>query len=203
MRPIITLDGGHEVNEVFLDDVQVPVENLIGEENKGWTYAKFLLGNERTGIAGVGRSKERIQRIKQPRRGETSAGGAADRGRALPRASVAAVEIELKALEITQMRMLAAEAAASDEPDPKSRSSRSRAPRSSRPPTELLLEAAGPLRAPFCPSRRCRAAATSRRSARTRRRRSRPTYFNGRKISIYGGSNEIQRNIIAKAVLGL
>ncbi len=65
MRPIQTIDGGHEVNEVFFDDVEVPVENLVGEENKGWDYAKFLLGNERTGIARVGVSKERIRRIKE------------------------------------------------------------------------------------------------------------------------------------------
>ncbi len=64
VRPIQTIDGGHEVNEVFFDDVEVPVENLVGEENKGWDYAKFLLGNERTGIARVGVSKERIRRIK-------------------------------------------------------------------------------------------------------------------------------------------
>ena len=65
VRPIITIDGGHEVNEVFFDDVKVPAENLVGEENKGWDYAKFLLGNERTGIARVGASKERIRRIKE------------------------------------------------------------------------------------------------------------------------------------------
>ncbi len=65
VRPIQTIDGGHEVNEVFFDDVEVPVENLVGEENKGWDYAKFLLGNERTGIARVGVSKERIRRIKE------------------------------------------------------------------------------------------------------------------------------------------
>src|SRR6202022_1615624 len=65
VRPIQTIDGGHEVNEVFFDDVQVPVSNLVGEENKGWDYAKFLLGNERTGIARVGVSKERILRIKE------------------------------------------------------------------------------------------------------------------------------------------
>ncbi len=64
VRPIITMDGSHEVNEVFLEEVKVPVENLIGEENKGWTYAKFLLGNERSGIAGVARSKKAIERLK-------------------------------------------------------------------------------------------------------------------------------------------
>ena len=74
MRPILTIDGGAEVNEVFFDDVEVPVENLVGEENKGWDYAKFLLGNERTGIARVGISKERIQRIKELAR-RSKAGG--------------------------------------------------------------------------------------------------------------------------------
>ena len=108
MRPIQTIDGGHEVNEVFFDDVKVPVENLVGEENKGWDYAKFLLGNERTGIARVGVSKERIRRLKEL--------AALERAGDKPliederfRAKIAAVEVELKALEMTQLRVVAAE----------------------------------------------------------------------------------------------
>src|SRR6201995_1899832 len=108
VRPIQTIDGGHEVNEVFFDDVKVPVENLVGEENKGWDYAKFLLGNERTGIARVGVSKERIRRIKEL--------AALEREGERPliederfREKLAAVEVELKALEMTQLRVVADE----------------------------------------------------------------------------------------------
>ena len=108
VRPIQTIDGGHEVNEVFFDDVKVPAENLVGEENKGWNYAKFLLGNERSGIARVGISKSRIRRLK-----ELAAIEQADGKPLLAderfRAKIAAVEIELKALEMTQLRVVAAE----------------------------------------------------------------------------------------------
>ena len=108
VRPIVTIDGGAEVNEVFFDDVQVPVENRIGAENKGWDYAKFLLGNERTGIARVGYSKERIRRIRE------LASMTRDGGRPIIederfREKLAALEIELKALEMTQLRVVAAE----------------------------------------------------------------------------------------------
>ena len=85
VRPIETIDGGHEVNEVFFDDVEVPVENLIGEENKGWDYAKFLLGNERTGIARVGVSKERLRRIRELASKVESGGKPVHRGPELPR----------------------------------------------------------------------------------------------------------------------
>src|ERR1700686_4335952 len=108
VRPIVTIDGGREVNEVFFDDVRVPVENLVGQENKGWDYAKFLLGNERTGIARVGMSKERIRRLREL--------AALERSDDRPliederfRAKIAAVEVELKALEMTQLRVVAAE----------------------------------------------------------------------------------------------
>src|SRR5213078_4438307 len=110
----------HEVNEVFFDDVEVPVENLIGEENKGWDYAKYLLGNERTGIARVGVSKERIRRVKEL--------AAMERVGDRPliddprfREKLAAVEVELKALEMTQLRVVAAERTRRDKkPDPAS-----------------------------------------------------------------------------------
>ncbi len=85
VRPIITLEGRHEVNEVFFDNVRVPVENLVGEENKGWDYAKFLLANERTGIARIGLSKERLARIKRLAQGD-----AGRRGDALGRRAISA-----------------------------------------------------------------------------------------------------------------
>src|SRR4051812_12161335 len=110
VRPIITMDGGHEVNEVWFEDVAVPVENLVGQENKGWTYAKFLLGHERTNIAGVGASKRELHRLKQIaasllKHGKPLIGDPAFAMR------IAQVEIELMALEITNLRVLAAESA--------------------------------------------------------------------------------------------
>ena len=108
VRPIVTIDGGREVNEVFFDNVEVPAENLVGQENKGWDYAKFLLGNERTGIARVGMSKAKVARIKEL--------AAIERSGDRPliedprfREKLAAVEIELKALEMTQLRVVADE----------------------------------------------------------------------------------------------
>src|SRR6476619_6579520 len=108
VRPIIMLDGGHEVNEVFFDNVEVPVENLIGEENKGWTYAKHLLGNERTGIARVGVSKERLRRIKDLASKVEQNGKPVIEDQGF-REKLAACEIELKALELTQLRVVADE----------------------------------------------------------------------------------------------
>jgi alkylation response protein AidB-like acyl-CoA dehydrogenase len=195
VRPIVTIDGGREVNEVFFDDVEVPLENRVGEENKGWTYAKFLLGNERTGIARVGLSKERIRRVKALAREV----GLMDDARF--REKVAAVEIELKALEMTQLRVVAAERNRKDKkPDPFSSILKIKGSEIQQATTELLLEVAGPYAMPFVPEQEGRneppigpdwAAPIA------------PTYFNWRKVSIYGGSNEIQKNIIAKAILGL
>ena len=108
VRPIQTIDGSHEVNEVFFDDVEVPLENLVGEENKGWDYAKFLLGNERTGIARVGVSKERIRRIKELA-SKVESGGKPVLEDLKFREKLAEVEIELKALELTQLRVVADE----------------------------------------------------------------------------------------------
>jgi len=200
VRPIITIDGRHEVNEVFLDGVEVPVENLVGEENKGWDYAKFLLANERTGIARIGMSKERILRIKRLAP-QVPAGDGTMWDDLDFRSRLAAVEIELKALEITQMRVVAAQATRDpSKPDPASSILKLRGSELQQATTELLLELAGPaamagapidvgvndLDAPF---------AWADTAA--------PVYLNTRKVSIYGGSNEIQHNVIAKAILGL
>src|SRR5438876_8929794 len=109
VRPIVTIDGGAEVNEVFFDDVKVPVENRVGEEGKGWDCAKFLLGNERTGIARVGVSKQRVRRLKELAALEPASGG----GRMIDdmrfREKIASLEIELKALEMTQLRVVSNE----------------------------------------------------------------------------------------------
>jgi len=200
VRPIQTIDGGHEVNEVFFDDVRVPVENRVGEENRGWDYAKFLLGNERVGIARVGVSKERLRRIREL--------AAIERAGDVPlienprfREKLAAVEVELKALEITQLRVVAAERnRAGAKPDPASSILKIKGSELQQATTELLMEVVGPFALPYAPEEDRRneppvgpdwAASVA------------PTYFNWRKISIYGGSNEIQKNIIAKAILGL
>lgn len=200
VRPIQTMDGSAEVNEVFFDNVEVPTENLVGEENRGWDCAKFLLGNERTGIARVGLSKMRVQRIKElAAQVPTGNGTLMDDERF--REKVAAVEVELKALEMTQLRVLSAERGKKDgKPNPASSILKIKGSEIQQTTTELLLEIAGPLSAPFgdnrafghneAPARPEWAATTA------------PSYFNNRKVSIYGGSNEIQRNIIAKAVLG-
>ena len=206
VRPIITIEGDHEVNEVFFDDVRVPVENLVGQENKGWDYAKFLLGNERTSIARVGVSKERIRRIKQL--------AALERAGDRPliederfREKVAAVEIELKALEMTQLRVVAAERNRSDKakPDPASSILKIKGSEIQQATTELLMEIVGPYAMPFPPEREEEDAPGRNEPAIVPdwAAGAAPTYFNWRKISIYGGSNEIQRNIIAKAILGL
>ena len=120
VRPIQTMDGGREVNEVFFDDVKVPVENLVGQEHRGWDCAKFLLGNERTGIARVGYSKQRVQRIKELA-AQVMAGDRPLIEDERFREKVAAVEVELKALEMTQMRVLSEDRNRKDRlPNPKS-----------------------------------------------------------------------------------
>jgi alkylation response protein AidB-like acyl-CoA dehydrogenase len=200
VRPIVTLDGGREINEVFFDNVRVPAENLVGEENKGWTYAKFLLGNERTGIARVGASKRELKRLKE------IAGSERDGGRPLIesprfRDKIAALEIELMALEITNLRMIARMRGGRG-PGPESSILKIKGSEVQQRLTELAMEAVGPYALPFQaealeegwneePIGPEYAAALA------------PHYFNYRKVSIYGGSNEIQRNVIAKMMLGL
>ena len=201
VRPIITIDGGHEVNEVFFDDVRVPVENLVGQENKGWDYAKFLLGNERTGIARIGISKARIRRLKEL--------AALERDGDRPliederfRLKIAAVEVELKALEMTQMRVISADRRGrGDKPDPASSILKIKGSELQQTITELLLEIVGPYALPdgAPPDDRWNEPAVGPDWAAPLA----PSYFNMRKVSIYGGSNEIQKNIIAKAILGL
>ena len=202
VRPIQTIDGGKEVNEVFFTDVRVPVENLVGEENRGWDYAKFLLGNERSGIARIGISKQRIRRIKELAAQEFCGSAPMIEDQRF-REKLAAVEVELKALEMTQLRVVAAEAKRGDKgkPDPASSILKIKGSELQQATTELLMEVVGPYALPYQPGLVEGSneppigmdwAATAA-----------PTYFNWRKVSIYGGSNEIQKNIIAKAILGL
>ena len=199
VKPIITIDGAHEVNEVHFDQVRVPVENRIGEENLGWTYAKFLLGNERTNIAGVGRTKMQLERIKRIAAAEPAGEGALiDQPRF--RAKIAQLEIDLMALEMTELRILSAESAGRGV-GPEASMMKIRGTELQQRATELLMEAVGPYALPArlpMPDGANEPPVGPDYAATLA-----PYYLNWRKSSIYGGSNEIQRNIISKAVLGL
>jgi alkylation response protein AidB-like acyl-CoA dehydrogenase len=203
VRPIVTIDGGAEVNEVFFDAVRVSLENRVGEENRGWDYAKFLLGNERVGIARVGVSKERLRRIRE------LASATMDHGRPLIelprfREKLAAVEVELKALEMTQLRVVAAEAKrAKGKPDPASSILKIKGSEIQQATTELLMEVVGPYALPYRQEHEEEEGWNEPPIGPDWASTIAPTYFNTRKVSIYGGSNEIQKNIIAKAILGL
>ena len=199
IRPIRTLDGGVEVNEVWFDEVRVPAENLVGEENRGWDYAKFLLGNERTGIARVGVSKARLRRVKQL--------AALERVGDRPmidephfREKLAAVEVELKALEMTQLRVIADEIRRErGKPNPMSSILKIKGSELQQATTELLMDVVGPYVLPYSPHEE---GSNEPSVGPEFAAEAAPTYFNWRKVSIYGGSNEIQRNIVAKAILG-
>ncbi|MCX8132834.1 MAG: acyl-CoA dehydrogenase family protein [Roseococcus sp.] len=202
VRPIITIEGGHEVNEVFFDDVRVPVENLVGEENRGWDCAKFLLGNERFGQARVGASRERIRRLK------TIARETLDGGRPLIedpefRRQITEMEVELKALEMTVMRVIANETkrAGTGKPDPATSVLKIKGTEIQQGVAELLMKAAGPYA--WVDGDPDAAGSNEWDVAPDWAFGLAGIYFNWRKQSIYGGSNEIQRNIMAKAFLGL
>lgn len=201
VRPIQMIDGDHEVNEVFFDDVRVPAENLVGEENRGWDYAKFLLGNERFHIACVGVSKERIRRIKDLA-SRLCSGGERLIDRSDFREKVAAVEIRLKALEITQLRVLANESnRQKGTQDPASSILKIKGAEIQQATSELLMDVVGPYALPYQSEEefeRHNEPPIGPNWASTIA----PVYFNARKVSIYGGSDEIQKNIIAKAILG-
>jgi alkylation response protein AidB-like acyl-CoA dehydrogenase len=197
VKPIIVLDGAHEVNDVFFDNVKVPVANRVGEENKGWTYAKFLLVHERSGIARVAGSKRAVERLKEIAGSEMVDGKPLIDTEDFSR-KVAELEVELSALEFTELRTLAAESKGKMA-GPESSILKIRGTEIQQRITELTEEAVGYYafpnerglgsnEYPVGPDFAVGAAGR---------------YFNMRKASIYGGSNEIQRNIIAKAVLGL
>ncbi|MBX3575069.1 MAG: pimeloyl-CoA dehydrogenase large subunit [Mesorhizobium sp.] len=202
VRPIVTIDGGREINEVFLTDVEVPIENLVGEENKGWDYAKFLLGNERTNIARIGISKFRIDRIRELAAGQMSNGKPLlEDERFLEK--LAAIEIELKALELTQLRVVTEEAKSGEKgrPSPASSILKIKGSEIQQATTDLLMRIMGVHAMPYHAEPRPGSNEANIEPADAAMVA--PNYFNFRKVSIYGGSNEIQKNIIAKAVLGL
>ena len=199
VRPIITMDGEHEVNEVWFDNVEVPADQLIGEENKGWTYAKHLLAHERTNIADVNRAKRELERVKRIARSE----GVYDDGRF--RDEIARLEVDVVALEMMVLRVLSAEKSE------KSGGKQSldvagllkiRGSEIQQRYSELMMLAAGPSSVPLVKEAmeagwQAEHAADGAFVAPLA-----ATYFNMRKTTIYGGSNEVQRNIVAQTVLG-
>jgi alkylation response protein AidB-like acyl-CoA dehydrogenase len=199
VRPIITLGGEHEVNEVFLDNVRVPIENRVYEEDKGWTCAKFLLAHERTGIAGVAGSKRGIEKIKEIATTEMD-GDKPLLSNPFFRRKVAELEMDLTALEYTELRTLAGEAAGKG-PGPESSVLKIKGSEIQQRITELALEAAGHYGAPYF--RGFGEGDNEHPIGPDWAHRTAPSYFNVRKTTIYGGSNEVQRGIIAKMVLGL
>lgn len=194
VRPITMLDGGHEVNEVFFDNVEVPAENLIGEENKGWTYAKHLLSHERTNIADVNRSKRELERLKRIARSE---GVYTDQRF---RDEIAKLEVDIVALEMLVLRVLSAEKSGKNPLDIAGLL-KIKGSEIQQRYSELMMLAAGPYAIPFILEAMeagyqgdyVGAAYVAPLAA---------TYFNLRKTTIYGGSNEVQRNIVAQTVLG-
>lgn len=200
VRPIITLDGEHEVNEVFFDNVRVPVANRVGEENQGWTYAKYLLTYERTGLAGIGASKAALAHLK------ALASRRMKQGRPLLedpvfRRQIAAVEINLRAAEISNLRIIAA-ASNGGIPGAESSMLKVRGTEIRQAITDLLRRALGPYALPF-PEEELALAYDGDYLSDPYAAAIAPQYFNMRKLSIFGGSNEIQKNIVAKMILGL
>lgn len=195
VRPIHTLDGNHIVNEVFLENVKVPVENLVGEENKGWDYAKYLLGNERTGIAGIGMVKADLALLHQIALTERR-GGKPLIEDPLFQARLARLEIDRRALELTNLRMLTSGGDAGATPSILKIKGSLLQQRS----VELQMEAVGPYAMPWQsdamePSWNGVPVGPAHVRART------PSYFDRRKTTIYGGSTEVQKNIISKTLL--
>jgi alkylation response protein AidB-like acyl-CoA dehydrogenase len=195
VRPIVLMDGEPEVNEVFFDDVEVPAGNLVGEENKGWTYAKYLLAHERTNIADVNRAKRELERLKRLAQQE----GVYDDPRF--RDQVALLEVDIVALEMLVLRVLSAEASGRKALDVAGLL-KIRGSEIQQRYTELLMLAGGPFSLPWIAEAMdagwqgdCVGAAHYAPLA--------ANYFNYRKTTIYGGSNEVQRNIVAQTVLGV
>ncbi|HTT39709.1 MAG TPA: acyl-CoA dehydrogenase family protein [Burkholderiales bacterium] len=200
VRPIITLEGEHEVNEIWFENVEVPVENLVGEEGRGWSYAKYLLGHERSGIPAVARSKRELRLLKHIASQEQKDGQPLSQDPRF-RDKIARLEIDIMSLEITNLRVASAEREGRA-PGPEASILKIRGTEIQQALTELMMEAVGPYALPYLPQawgehwlgEHVGPEYAAPLAAR---------YFNYRKVTIYGGSNEIQRNIIAQHILGL
>ncbi|MBW0269968.1 acyl-CoA dehydrogenase [Nocardia sp. MH4] len=191
MRPIKLIDGSYEVNEVFFENVRVPADQLVGEENQGWTYAKFLLGNERTSITGVGKTKVKIGLAKDYAR-QTRTGHGTLLEDPVFAARVAELENELLALELTQLRVVSN--SADGKPNPASSVLKLRGSELQQAATELLLDIAGADALPV-DAEGIASPAWAQHTG--------PGYLNYRKVTIYGGSSEVQRSIVSSTILGL
>jgi alkylation response protein AidB-like acyl-CoA dehydrogenase len=200
VRPIITLDGEHEVNEVFFTDVKVPVENLVGEENKGWTCAKYLLTYERTNIAGVGFSVAGLEKLK------IAASRVMHKGKPLLQDNLfatrlAKLEIDLENMKTTNLRVIAA-VAGGGAPGAESSMLKIRGTEIRQEMLSLMRRAMGPYALPFIEDA-LHADYNGSQVGPAEAKTAAAQYFNYRKLSIFGGSNEIQKNIISKMILGL
>lgn len=195
VRPIVLLDGSPEVNEVWFDNVEVPAENLVGEENKGWTYAKYLLGHERTGIADVNRSKRELERLKRIAKAE----GVWDDARL--RDQIALLEVDIVSLEMMVLRVLTAEKSGKQSLDIAGLL-KIRGSEIQQRYSELMMLAAGPAALPRLDEESLGAQAAGWQAEYADVASLAGTYFNMRKTTIYGGSNEVQRNIVSQTVLG-
>ncbi len=195
VRPLILMDGGHEVNEVFFDNVKVPAENLVFEENKGWTVAKYLLGHERMNTGRIGASKRELAKLKELALVEMKDGKPIIEDMRF-RDKLFRVEIELTALEITNLRFLDQMRRTGQPPGADVSMLKIRGTEIQQALTELMMQAIGPLAQPF-------SAIDGGDAVNTYTSRFSPRYCSYRKTTIYAGSNEIQRNIIAKMSLGL
>lgn len=194
VKPIVLMDGEPEVNEVWFDNVEVPAENLVGEENKGWTYAKYLLAHERTNIADVNRAKRELERLKKIAKLE----GVYDEPRF--RDQVALLEVDIVALEMMVLRVLSAEKSGKQSLDIAGLL-KIRGSEIQQRYAELMMLAAGPLARPFI-FEAMEAGWQGDHAGPAHCAPLAGTYFNLRKTTIYGGSNEVQRNIVAQTVLG-
>ncbi|HNQ07950.1 MAG TPA: acyl-CoA dehydrogenase family protein [Tetrasphaera sp.] len=192
VRPIQLIDGGYEVNEVFFDNVRVPADQLVGEENRGWDYAKFLLGNERVGVAPVGWIKRKLADAKA-RAATVASGSGTLLDDPLMAARIAELECDLMALELTVLRVAAN--SHGGKPDPASSILKLRGSQIQQDVLELMVDIAGPMSVVWSGEDDGAVPEWARHTA--------PVYLNYRKASIYGGSNEVQRGVIASAILGL
>lgn len=200
VRPIITLDGGHEINQVFFTDVRVPTSNLVGEEDKGWTYAKFLLKHERSSVAAIGAQKRQLMRLKEMAQGEQSNGTRLIEEPRF-RDKISKAEIELMALECTELRAVSA-TSHGEVPGTEVNLLKIRGSEMQQKISELMIEAIGYYANPFMPET-AEPGWNEERVGPSYGAHVAADYFNWRKSSIYSGSNEIQKNIISKMVLGL
>ena len=200
VRPIRTLDGGEEINDVFFDEVRVPQANRIGEENRGWTYAKFLLGHERTGIAAIGRSKQELVQLKAIAAAEPAGSGTLAEDGAFA-SQMADLEIDILALESLVLRIVADETEGRT-PGAEASILKIKGTEIQQRLSELALEAIGYYANPYVAEAQL-AGWNEEPIGPEHAATVAPHYFNWRKASIYGGTNEIQKNIIAKMVLGL